>query len=177
VIVLIVEDDTDTLAALSELVKDLGHTPISFTCASEALAAYETNRPDLVLTDYQLGNGMTGLDLVTKILKRNVKALVIVLTAGASIDLAVNCMKTGAFDFLPKPLDICKLERLIEQAKTKIDKKTPNENCNLLEQERELVARIIKETGSYSEAAEKLGIDVVTLWRKRKQLGIARKAS
>ncbi|WP_435017474.1 sigma-54-dependent transcriptional regulator [Tundrisphaera sp. TA3] len=69
----------------------------------------------LVLTDLRLP-GIDGLDLIREIRRRDLPATVIVMTGHASIDTAVEAMKLGAYDYLPKPIDHHRLEFLVEKA-------------------------------------------------------------
>ena len=69
----------------------------------------------IVLTDLCLP-GISGLDLIREIRNRDLPATVIVMTAHASIDSAVEAMKLGAYDYLTKPIDHVRLEFLIEKA-------------------------------------------------------------
>lgn len=67
-----------------------------------ALALVEQDAPDLILLDYKLP-GMTGLDVLQALAERKCEALVIMITAYASLETAVQATKVGAFDFLAKP--------------------------------------------------------------------------
>jgi len=67
-----------------------------------ALALIGQDAPDLILLDYKLP-GMTGLDVLQALSERKCEALVIMITAYASLETAVQATKVGAFDFLAKP--------------------------------------------------------------------------
>ena len=69
----------------------------------------------LVLTDLRLP-GIDGLELLREVRQRDLPVTVILLTGFASIDSAVEAMKLGAYDYLPKPIDPLRLEVLVDQA-------------------------------------------------------------
>jgi two-component system response regulator AtoC len=69
----------------------------------------------LVLADIYLP-GISGLDLIREIRQRDLPVTVIVMTGHASVDSAVAAMKLGAYDYIPKPIDMVRLEVLVEQA-------------------------------------------------------------
>jgi two-component system NtrC family response regulator len=82
------------------------------TTAMEALL----ERPfSLVLTDLRLP-GITGLDLIREIRHRDLPVTVIVMTAHATVEAAVEAMKLGAYDFIQKPIDTVRLELVVNQA-------------------------------------------------------------
>jgi signal transduction histidine kinase len=67
-----------------------------------ALALIEADPPDLILLDYKLP-GMSGLDVMVALKERKLDSLVVMITAYASLETAVQATKEGAFDFLAKP--------------------------------------------------------------------------
>ncbi len=69
----------------------------------------------IVLTDLCLP-GISGLDLIREIRERDLPATVIVMTGHASIDSAVEAMKLGAYDYLTKPIDLTRLDFVVEKA-------------------------------------------------------------
>jgi two-component system response regulator PilR (NtrC family) len=70
---------------------------------------------DLCLTDMRLPDG-SGLDLVQEIQQRHPQLPVAMITAYGSLDIAVNALKAGAFDFLTKPVDLARLRELVNNA-------------------------------------------------------------
>jgi signal transduction histidine kinase len=81
----------------------------------EALAKLETAAFDLVLLDYKLPD-MTGLDILGRIAGRKLDVCVVMITAFASLDVAVSATKNGAFDFLAKPFSPEELEATARKA-------------------------------------------------------------
>jgi two-component system, sensor histidine kinase and response regulator len=81
----------------------------------EALDRLAEARPDVVLLDHMLP-GMSGLDVLEQLNQRHVEALVIMITAYASLDVAVSATKRGAFDFLAKPFTPEELKAAVRKA-------------------------------------------------------------
>jgi signal transduction histidine kinase len=67
-----------------------------------ALALIEADRPDIILLDYKLP-GISGLDVLMALKEKKLDILVVMITAYASLETAVQATKSGAFDFLAKP--------------------------------------------------------------------------
>lgn len=82
----------------------------------EALEALERGPlPDILLLDHKLG-GMTGLDVLERIVERKYGLLAIMVTAYASLETAVHATKLGAFDFLAKPFTPDELRTVVRKA-------------------------------------------------------------
>jgi DNA-binding NtrC family response regulator len=112
--VLIVEDDAATRAGLAELVRAWGFTAESAADGVEALERVTTFRPTIVVSDLVMPK-MDGLELL-KALKADADHIkMILLTAQGTVDSAVEAVKTGAEDYLTKPLDPHKLKRLLDR--------------------------------------------------------------
>ena len=163
--VLIVEDDECIRAGLLDYFTDgLKCETVAVADYKSAEAALRSFKPDLVVTDHNLGGNGNGLDVV-----RTAKAIaphvsVVMVTASERIEVAVEAMKLGAIDFFAKPFNMYQFDLLIE----KILK--AREMIKTLEQiEAEHIEAVIAQTGSVATAAIKLGINPSTIWRKRKK--------
>jgi DNA-binding NtrC family response regulator len=117
--VLIVEDEPNALMGLAELISGWGYRTET---ARDGIEGWEKARawsPDIVVTDLKMPR-MDGIGLLTKLTEdgsgMNVNLVVIVLTAMGSIDLAVDAMKMGAYDFLQKPVDPTRLRTILANA-------------------------------------------------------------
>ncbi|MEZ6108003.1 MAG: sigma-54 dependent transcriptional regulator [Pirellulaceae bacterium] len=83
--------------------------------AEEGLARVRDELPDVILLDVMLPD-LSGLEVCQKIKALDRRLPVIVATAAASSSVAIEAMKLGAFDYLPKPIDVTELRRLVDQA-------------------------------------------------------------
>ena len=79
--------------------------------------------PDIVISDVVMPD-CSGLELLRNLKKGNPTRPVILITAAASIDAAVEAMKEGAQDFLTKPLDYSKLRALLQEAERDLETTT-----------------------------------------------------
>ena len=113
-IILIVDDEKHTREGLRDSLEDAFDVYIAAD-SSGALGVLERESVDLVLTDLRLG-GEGGMELIDQILALPHPPIVIMMTAYGSVDIAVEAMKRGAYDFVAKPLNIDRLEILIRRA-------------------------------------------------------------
>jgi DNA-binding NtrC family response regulator len=100
--VLIVDDEADLAHALAALLGNAGYTCAVCSDGAKAYDAVLAESPDLVLTDIRMPGG-SGMDLLKKVRSNNPMLPVILITAFATVDLAVEAMREGATDFLSKP--------------------------------------------------------------------------
>ena len=111
--ILIADDQTDVLAALSLLLKGERFQIESTSSPDGVLRAIETQEFDVVLIDLNYArdttSGSEGLDLLTRIRAADPTLPVVVMTAWGSVDLAVEAMRRGARDFIQKPWDNARL--------------------------------------------------------------------
>ena len=113
--ILIIEDSESVRKMLCETLKEANYRPIDFNNGQEALIKIKTERMDVVITDLNLPD-MKGLDILREVKKTNPLIPIIIITAYGSIELAVEAMKKGAYDFIAKPFDTEHLVLLIERA-------------------------------------------------------------
>lgn len=113
--IFIVEDDPTLNRLVGDYFVTSGHEVERFTRAEDALAAAKSAGPDLVITDVQLP-GMNGVELVSELKKLEPTLLCVVMTAHGSVQLAVEAMRAGAFEFVEKPVDLARLVRLVDRA-------------------------------------------------------------
>jgi DNA-binding NtrC family response regulator len=112
--ILIVDDEKHTREGLRASLEDSFEVYIAADIGG-ALGVLEREAVDLVLTDLRLG-GEDGMTLVEKALALPHPPVVIMMTAYGSVDAAVEAMKRGAYDFVTKPLNIDRVELLIQRA-------------------------------------------------------------
>jgi putative two-component system response regulator len=112
---LIVDDDPYVLDSLASLLREYGYHVRTCQNAADALAALKTDRFDVVLTDIRMPV-VTGIELLHRIRELNPQIPVILLTAFAELDVAVDAVKRGAFDFITKPYNPEYLAHAVERA-------------------------------------------------------------
>ncbi len=100
--VLVVDDSAVARAALSEMLEELGYTPVAVPSALEAMEAIDGEEIDLVLTDLVMPE-MDGIGLLAEIKKTKPELPVILITEYASLSSAVDALRRGADDYLTKP--------------------------------------------------------------------------
>src|SRR6516225_5729458 len=112
--ILIVDDEKHTREGLRASLEDTFEVYIAADIGG-AMSVLERENVDLMLTDLRLA-GEDGMALVEKALALPHPPIVIMMTAYGSVDAAVEAMKRGAYDFVTKPLNIDRLEILIQRA-------------------------------------------------------------
>lgn len=100
--ILVVDDEPNYLIVLSELLKDEGFEVFTASSGVEGLKIIEDVDLDVVITDMQMP-GMNGLEFLIEVKKRVPDLPVVVITAFAEVDKAVEAMQNGAFNYLAKP--------------------------------------------------------------------------
>ena len=103
--ILLVEDECDVRAAIRTQLQDEGHEVVEAESGSEALALAEQSPFDILLTDVMIPD-LNGIELVQKVGRLHSCPITIVMTGYGSIEMAVQAIKAGAFDFLQKPFSI-----------------------------------------------------------------------
>jgi DNA-binding NtrC family response regulator len=113
--ILIVEDEENERTGLAELVRAWGYDAVTASDGVEALEEVERCNPGIIITDLRMPR-MDGMQLLEHIAAQPQQVAVILLTAQGSIDAAVNAMKTGAFDFIEKPVNPARLRSILQNA-------------------------------------------------------------
>src|SRR5450756_948964 len=113
--VLLVDDEPDILELLELALRKMGLEVDKAGNVREALAKLAAHRYDLCLTDMRLPDG-DGLQVVQHIAQRNLDVPVAVITAHGNMENAVAALKTGAFDYLSKPVSLNQLRALVKSA-------------------------------------------------------------
>jgi nitrogen regulation protein NR(I) len=113
--VLVVDDEVNLRKVLSATLKREGFETLTASHGDEALEILTKHTVDLVLTDLRMP-GMDGLTLLKHVLDRHSGIPVVILTAHGTVDVAVEAMKLGAFDFLSKPFDQDELKLVLHKA-------------------------------------------------------------
>jgi DNA-binding NtrC family response regulator len=117
--ILIIDDEPILRDSLEVALKTSGYEALTARTGEEGLELFEKESPDLVLLDHWLP-GINGDEVLRRIKEAGSEIPVIIMTAQGSIELAVNSMKMGAFDFLVKPFELDQIEALIKRGLERI---------------------------------------------------------
>ena len=114
--ILVVEDERAIQLALSGLLRRQGYEVDVAGSGDEAISAVRANAFDLVLTDLALGRGADGMDVLRVAKKLRPECAVVMITAHGSEAIAVEAMKSGAEDYVPKPFDNDEIRLVVQRA-------------------------------------------------------------
>ncbi|HAQ64782.1 MAG TPA: Fis family transcriptional regulator [Bacteroidales bacterium] len=117
--ILIVDDEESVRESLNSWFAEDGYSVKCAENAKTALSILEGRRFDIILADLKMP-GMDGLEMLRRIKSMDKDAIVIVMTAFATVDTAVKSLKDGAFDYVTKPFDPDDLSHLIRNASQQI---------------------------------------------------------
>jgi two-component system NtrC family response regulator len=113
--VLIFDDDTDSLSSIATALRRDGFEVHPFSDPKEGLAYLASEGGDVVLTDLKMP-GITGMDVVHRVVQDNPAVPVVVVTAFGTVESAVEAIRAGASDYLMKPVGIPQLRAAVFKA-------------------------------------------------------------
>ncbi|MGB6067372.1 MAG: sigma-54 dependent transcriptional regulator [Desulfomonilaceae bacterium] len=129
--VLVVDDEKNYLVVLEDLLEDEGYSVLTASSGAEALELIAQAPVDTVLSDIKMP-GISGIELLDRILALDPDLPVILMTAYAEVDQAVEAMKKGALDHIQKPFDNRDVKRAVARG---VEKRSLIKNIRLLETE------------------------------------------
>ena len=125
--ILIVDDNADIRNILNELIVDAGYKTRLAANYNQALSEINKKMPDVAILDVKLDKGDNdGIELLTHIKSKNKDVPVIIITGHANVEMAVNSLKHGAFEFIEKPFDQTRLLNFIKRAVENLNLKSQN---------------------------------------------------
>ena len=125
--ILIVDDNSDIRNILNDLIVDAGYQTRLAANYNQALNEIDKKMPDVAILDVKLDKGDNdGIQLLTHIKSKNSDVPVIMISGHANIEMAVNSLKHGAFEFVEKPFDKTRLLNFISRAVENLSLKTQN---------------------------------------------------
>jgi DNA-binding NtrC family response regulator len=119
--ILVVDDDKLLLNSLAKNLTHIGYMVTPCETGAGALEILESFTPDIMLLDVKLTD-MNGIDVLKKIRKNTPDLPIIMITAFTDVQTVVNAMKSGATDYIGKPIDLDQLELLIEKVGNAVKK-------------------------------------------------------
>lgn len=113
--ILIIDDDNSLRRVLEYNLQEEGYEVQAASSGEEGLYLFGQSQPNLVITDMKM-SGMDGLMVLKSIKERAPDALVIIITAFGTVDVAVEAMKSGAYDYITKPFNRDELKLTVSKA-------------------------------------------------------------
>ena len=113
--ILVIDDDASLRRVIEYNLQDAGYHVLSAADGKEGLALFAEDAPALVVTDMKMP-GMDGMQVLKAIKEISPEALVIVITAFGTVDVAVEAMKAGAYDYITKPFSRDELRLTVAKA-------------------------------------------------------------
>jgi len=113
--VLLIDDAPDQIALLNKYLKQFEPFPLQVSSTmdpQEGIRLLEKSSYDMVLTDYRMP-GLNGLDILNKAKELNPLTMVLIITSQTEVNIAVECMKAGAYDLIQKPVHFESFQKLI----------------------------------------------------------------
>lgn len=114
--VLIVDDEESIRDGSKRILSRMDFNVLTASRGDEGLEILDRERPSIVLLDMKMP-GMSGMEALERIRNKDPKALVIVITGFATIATAIEAMKNGAYDFIPKPFEPDQLRIVVNRAR------------------------------------------------------------
>ena len=132
--ILIIDDNADIRNILQELIQDAGYKTRLAANFNQGLSEIDKKLPDVAIIDVKLDKGDNdGIQLLEHIKTKNTDIPVIIISGHANIEMAINSLRSGAFEFIQKPFD---KERLLNFVKRAV------ENFNLKKENKSLTNKL-----------------------------------
>jgi signal transduction histidine kinase len=143
--VLVVDDEESLLAVLSQVLSKSGYEVTAAASGEEAWDIFQTDPFPVVITDIVMKE-MTGIELLQKIKEMCPDTQVIIITSYASLDTAINALRSGAYDYLFKPFeDLDMISAVTARAVEKM---------NLISENRQLIEKLNKKGDELEQRVE-----------------------
>ena len=112
--IVVIDDDYAMRLSCRKILSKTGYDVATFEDGVEGLDGIGRVRPDLVIVDLKMP-GMSGMEVIARVHTINPDIVIVVITGYATIDTAVEAMKSGAYDFLPKPFSPEELRLIVRR--------------------------------------------------------------
>ena len=113
--VLIVDDETSVRTLLSEVLQGQGYEVVVASSGEEAVELARKSPFEIVITDMRMP-GISGVEVIQHVKNINSECCVIVITAYASVESAVEAIRRGAYDYITKPFNIATMRIIVDRA-------------------------------------------------------------
>jgi len=163
--VFIIDDDEDIRRSLTRLLDQVDLNVVEFSNASDFLEAFDPASSGCLLLDIRMP-GMSGTELQRRMLERDILLPIIFVTGHADVEMAVDCMKRGAFDFIEKPFRAQRLLDTIQRALSldrsaraaRVEAEEAKRRLSLLTAREGEVAALVVEGLTNREIADRFGV-------------------
>jgi len=145
--ILVVEDEQAQRVALAGFLAKRGHTVDEAESGEKALERFSASDYDLVLTDQKM-RGLSGLELLERLKQVNPEVEVIIITAFGDVRSAVKATKSGAYDYVTKPVDLEALEITVARALERRQLVAENRLLRQTLEEKHSFANIVSASGA-----------------------------
>jgi len=135
--IVVIDDDPAMRLSCRKILDKSGYRVETFEDGASGLEGVERLKPDLVIVDLKMP-GISGLEVISRVLEADPSAVIVVITGYATIDTAVEAMKAGAYDFLPKPFSPDELRIIVQRG---LERRRLMLEARRQELERELLRR------------------------------------
>lgn len=135
--ILVVDDDHAMRLSCRKILEKSGYRVETFENGADGLEALAGARPGLIVVDLKMP-GISGMEVVKRVHEIDPEIIIVVITGYATIDTAVEAMKCGAYDFLPKPFSPDELRMIVRRGLERRRLSKASHQCEL---ERELLRR------------------------------------
>ena len=149
--VLVVEDQESLRAGIVEVLARMGLPVEGCGSVADGLCVFDRDPADLVLTDLRLETPDGGMEVLRHVRGRSPRSEVLIMTAYATVDLAVEAMRAGAFDFLVKPFAMAQLQEKVRRVLSVLEER------RLLERERDRSALLHDEVEAIFDEGRLIG--------------------
>ncbi len=127
--ILIIDDNADIRLILDELIQEAGYKTRLAANYNQALTEIDKKLPDVAIIDVKLDKGDSdGIELLNHIKNKDKDIPVIIISGHANIEMAINSLKAGAFEFIQKPFDKNRLLNFVNRASENYKLKSENRN-------------------------------------------------
>lgn len=113
--ILVVDDEVDIREGSARILSRMGSETLTASRGEEALAIMETEPVSILLLDLKMP-GMDGMEVLHQVRQKYPEVLVIIITGFATVETAIEAMKKGAYDFIPKPFEPEHLRLVVKRA-------------------------------------------------------------
>ncbi|MBI9016583.1 MAG: sigma-54-dependent Fis family transcriptional regulator [Phycisphaerae bacterium] len=118
--ILIVEDEIGHADILAEALERVGYEVTLAASGQEGIDICQIGDPYVVITDLKLGDSIDGLGVLENVRSRDNICEVVLITAHESIDTCKEALQKGAYDYIPKPIDLDHLRAVVKRASDKV---------------------------------------------------------